>query len=106
MVSVLTSFSTPGFTHRTHAYRVAARSRRPRKRTIEIHLVTECTGKRTKSGAAPDPFHAGHESAEIPFTLSQRTRATLRVFDATGRQVRLLIDSVLEAGEHMEGWDG
>jgi len=54
----------------------------------------------------PNPFRAGDESAEILFTLAQRTRAILRVFDATGRQVRLLRDSVLEAGEHTAAWDG
>ena len=54
----------------------------------------------------PNPFGSRDESAEIRFALARRTGATLRVYDATGRQVRLLMDSVLEAGEHTAPWDG
>jgi hypothetical protein len=54
----------------------------------------------------PNPFRRGSERAEIRFELAQRTGTRLRVFDATGRQVRMLVDSVLEPGEHKARWDG
>jgi hypothetical protein len=54
----------------------------------------------------PNPFRGGGEWAEIRFDLAQRTSTQLRVFDAAGRQVRMLVDSVLEPGEHRARWDG
>jgi hypothetical protein len=54
----------------------------------------------------PNPYPTGTASTEIRFELVQRTRARLQVFDAMGRQVRLLVDDVLEAGDHAAFWDG
>jgi hypothetical protein len=45
----------------------------------------------------PNPFNP---VTTIPFTLSERSHATLRVFDGLGREVALLIDEVRDPGRH------
>lgn len=54
----------------------------------------------------PNPFGAESGSTVIGFDLARRAGATLRVFDAAGRQVRLVLEETLEAGEHAAVWDG
>jgi hypothetical protein len=54
----------------------------------------------------PNPFRGESERTAIRFELAGRTRATLEVFDASGRLVRLVLDETLEAGEHAGFWDG
>jgi hypothetical protein len=51
----------------------------------------------------PNPFNP---STTISFSLRERSRATLAVYDVTGRLVRVLIDEVREAGPHDVTWDG
>lgn len=51
----------------------------------------------------PNPFNP---STLIRFTTSERTRATLEVFDAAGHRVRTLVDQVTPAGRHEVVWDG
>jgi flagellar hook assembly protein FlgD len=55
---------------------------------------------------SPNPFYAGTGSTAISFELTNRTHARLQVFDATGRNVRLIVDEALEPGEHTSFWDG
>ena len=52
----------------------------------------------------PNPFAT---STQIEFTLAERSRVTLKVYDVSGRLVRTLLDQDLPAGPH-EGvrWDG
>ena len=52
----------------------------------------------------PNPFAA---TTEIEFTLSERSRVTLKIYDVSGRLVRVLMDRELSAGPH-DGvrWDG
>jgi len=52
---------------------------------------------------APNPFNP---STTIAFDLPQSGRARLVVFDVRGRQVRALVDGVLESGTHRIVWDG
>ena len=54
----------------------------------------------------PNPFRGESERSAIRFELAGRTRATLRVFDASGRLVGIVLDETLEAGEHAAFWDG
>ena len=54
----------------------------------------------------PNPFGLAGEQAELRFSLAQRTSTTVRIFDAAGRQVRVLMDSELEEGTHSASWDG
>ncbi len=56
------------------------------------------------SGNHPDPFNP---RTTIRFTLPAAGRATLTVFDASGRCARTLLNAeVLAAGEHARIWDG
>jgi len=54
----------------------------------------------------PNPFSAngregfGNLSTTIRFSLPQRERVTLKVFDANGREVASLVDGEMEAGDH------
>lgn len=54
----------------------------------------------------PNPSPPG---TEIFFVLppdAERSALTLRVLEATGRQVRLLVDGTMSAGRHQVRWDG
>ncbi len=51
----------------------------------------------------PNPFSP---STEIRFQLARPGRATLRVFDVGGREVRTLVDGEFPAGAHSVVWDG
>jgi hypothetical protein len=52
---------------------------------------------------APNPFNP---TTTIRFRLADAARAELTVFDVRGRRIRTLVDEVLSAGEHAQGWDG
>jgi len=54
----------------------------------------------------PNPFVADASSTVIGFSLGERARTTLRVYDPMGRAVRLLADEELDPGAHMVTWDG
>ena len=51
----------------------------------------------------PNPFNP---RTTIVFTLARQERASLRVYDLSGRIVATLRDEVLGAGEHRVIWDG
>lgn len=51
----------------------------------------------------PNPFNP---KTSISFDLAKDERATLRVFDVSGRLHRVLVDEVLPAGPHTVSWDG
>ena len=51
----------------------------------------------------PNPFNP---TTTIRFHIPTRTRATLRIFDIAGREVRTLVDGVLDAGEKSATWSG
>ncbi|MCK4510186.1 T9SS type A sorting domain-containing protein, partial [bacterium] len=51
----------------------------------------------------PNPFNP---ETTIRYYLPAGTRAALRIYDARGRLVRELFDSVCSAGEHEALWDG
>lgn len=53
---------------------------------------------------APNPFNP---STQIAFKLEAEQRATLRIYDESGRLVRTLLDdAALAAGDHLLTWDG
>jgi len=51
----------------------------------------------------PNPFNP---STIIEFTLPQRQRVSLTVYDLLGRKTAVLSDGVFEAGTHAVTWDG
>jgi hypothetical protein len=51
----------------------------------------------------PSPFRG---STRIAFGLPVTSRVSLRVFDVTGRLVRVLRDGPMDPGRHTVGWDG
>lgn len=42
----------------------------------------------------------------IEFYTPEAGQVRLRIFDAAGRRVRTLLDTRMDAGEHLETWDG
>ena len=53
--------------------------------------------------AWPNPFNP---VTTISFSLRERGRARLRIYDVAGRLVRTLVDEVRPAGLHEARWDG
>jgi hypothetical protein len=51
----------------------------------------------------PNPFT---QSSQISWQVHKETRARLRVFDATGRVVKNLLDTSLQPGSYSLTWDG
>jgi flagellar hook assembly protein FlgD len=52
---------------------------------------------------SPNPFNP---STTIRFTVPEKGRVALNVYDANGRLVRSLVDDVRDAGSHDVTWDG
>ena len=42
----------------------------------------------------------------VPFVLPERGHVTARVYDTSGRTVRVLVDAGMDAGQHRLTWDG
>ena len=51
----------------------------------------------------PNPFNP---STTISFGLSEAGPVSLKIYDAAGRLVRVIIDETLPAAHYSEGWDG
>jgi len=51
----------------------------------------------------PNPFNP---STRIDFSLPADGRTVMRIYDARGREVRMLLSGVLPAGDHALTWDG
>jgi flagellar hook assembly protein FlgD len=58
------------------------------------------------SQSQPNPFVAEAGATVIGFTLESQVHTKLRVFDASGRLVRVLVNEPLGAGPHAVRWDG
>lgn len=54
-------------------------------------------------GNRPNPFNP---ATTIAFSLSKEGRVSLVVHDISGRVIAVLLDEILEAGEHVRAWDG
>jgi len=54
----------------------------------------------------PNPFGGAAGTTVIPFALAREGGVTLRVFDLSGRQVRVLVAEAMGKGEHTVSWDG
>jgi len=53
--------------------------------------------------AAPNPFQS---RTTFAFSLPERSRVSIRIFDIQGRQVATLVEGSVEAGRHQASWDG
>lgn len=53
--------------------------------------------------AYPNPFNP---STTIPFALRERTHTKLVVYNVMGQQVAVLVDGMMDAGEHRVAFDG
>jgi hypothetical protein len=53
----------------------------------------------------PNPL-ADEDETTIGFELAQRTRARMTLYDASGRLVRVVLNEVLDGGQHVVRWDG
>jgi hypothetical protein len=54
-------------------------------------------------GNYPNPFNP---STTIRFSLEAPQRVSLEIFNQKGQKVRILLDAVLPAGNHLSVWDG
>jgi hypothetical protein len=94
----------------TYFYRLEALDRSGGSEFHGPVQATAGTGSRsarfTLSQSQPNPFVAEQGATAIGFTLGQQVHTKLRVFDASGRLVRVLIDDPLSAGPHAALWDG
>jgi hypothetical protein len=59
-------------------------------------------GLRIESGS-PNPFR---QATSIRFSLPARSHVRIGVYDVTGREVSVLLDSVRPEGENEVRWDG
>ncbi len=51
----------------------------------------------------PNPFNP---ATSIPYSISERARVRMQLFDVTGKLVSTLVDSELNPGEYVARWDG
>jgi hypothetical protein len=74
----------------------------PPIRTTEVEKAdTDIPRKWSLGESYPNPFNP---STTIPFAVSMRSLATLKVYDALGREVATLISQDLEPGDYSVRW--
>jgi hypothetical protein len=61
------------------------------------------TAKLPGSRCFPNPFNP---SITISFAMPARARVTVTVYDATGREITVLVDDVMPSGTHQCRWNG
>ena len=54
--------------------------------------------------AFPNPFRSA--TTTIPFTLASPGKVSIRVLDLAGREVRILLNGIREAGDQSISWNG
>jgi flagellar hook assembly protein FlgD len=52
---------------------------------------------------APNPFT---DETRVAYSLPERGRVRLAVYDVAGREVAVLANGVQDAGHHNQSWDG
>ncbi len=78
-----------------------------------LPLMLESTAPMDADGATPLRFSIGpnypnpfNASTKIRYRIPRYAKVTITLFDATGRQVRQLVDRPRYAGKHTTTWDG
>ncbi len=74
----------------------------PRRLTSAVPVLTDASGDASVLNNHPNPFEG---STTITYTLATPAAVTVRVFDMTGRLVRVLVDQTMEKGTHSVAWD-
>jgi hypothetical protein len=87
---------------KTYLYRIGAVSREGEwfSPTLSVSLPPKPT---TLYQNYPNPFNP---ATSIAFYLASASPANLSIFDVRGARVRTLVERELEAGRHVETWDG
>ncbi|MGH2570548.1 MAG: FlgD immunoglobulin-like domain containing protein, partial [bacterium] len=102
-VDVETTPETGGFPYLSVVLQAANVDGSGSRTTSETASIPSPGGAPTVTAAAPNPFTT---ETEIAFSLPATDRVTIRIYDATGRLVRTLVDSTVPAGVYRERWDG
>jgi len=95
---------TPGL---TYFYRLEALDRTGNREffgPVSARIKPENSTQPVLGLAFPNPLHEGVST--IPFTLAAPGEVRIRVLDLEGREIRVLLDKALEAGEQSVNWDG
>jgi hypothetical protein len=69
---------------------------------IDISRNDLLTSIDLSSVSAPNPFD---ESTRLNFTLNKDEKFSLIIFDINGKQVKVLVDEVLDSGDHQIAWN-
>jgi len=69
----------------------------------EIENIAVVPATFTLNQNYPNPFNP---ATQIGFTISQRGRVTLAIYNILGQKVCTLVDQILPAGQHNIFWDG
>ncbi len=88
----------------THAYRIEGHTLDGDIVPFGPVVIGNLRGRNVTLGRV-HPFPA-RETLAVPFSLPERQRMRLELYDPRGRLVRVLIDEVREPGEHLVAWDG
>ena len=87
---------------RTYRYRVTVREDAGPVASFEVTVSTPGASFALHQNH-PNPFNP---STRIDFSLDRAVRATLAVYDVSGRRVQTLVSRELPAGSHSAEWDG
>jgi len=87
------------------AYRIEARGPDGAVEMLPATLIRTIP-RHSLAQSQPNPFRPLKSAARIRFSLVGETHVTLRVFDTSGRLVRVLVDGPRLAGDHVAVWDG
>jgi hypothetical protein len=106
-----TSYVDVGYGYGAYYYQVAAvdiHENESTFATLTPEMIAGVTGEQPHYGNilfqnAPNPFLS---STRIAFSTEEAGHVSLRVFDAKGRLVRVLVDELLQADHYVEQWDG
>jgi FlgD Ig-like domain/LVIVD repeat len=93
---------TPGI---TYFYRLEALDRTGEREFFGPISSRSMTRVQPMLGPAfPNPVHNG--SSTIPFSLAVAGRVRIRVLDLAGKEVRVVLDELVQSGEHSAIWEG
>ncbi|MFZ1729199.1 MAG: T9SS type A sorting domain-containing protein [Bacteroidota bacterium] len=69
-------------------------------------LRAPATAQELTLGAAwPNPVTAGNDGVMIPFTTARAGQITLTLHNSSGKEIGILAEGSVEAGEHASSWD-